>query len=206
MKVLQSAMTGFAASMLLAFAAVPAHAKCNTNTFTVLCLETTAANIDHKGGDGSECFAQSDGSGLAKACASDDKSFADSEMSTGGTTHATAKGGSFSGAFADHKGISVSHVSGAGGDGDATADDKGTATTNATGGSEAHTQAFGKCNADATASGAGSFANAVCEHNGTHATANATGGGHAEAFDDKSPICTPNGGTARVRSSHGKCG
>jgi len=202
---LQSAMMGFAVATSLAFAAAPAQAKCTTATFTVVCKETTAAHIDHVGGDGSECFAQSDGSGLAKACASDDHSFADSEMSTGGTTHATAKGGSFSGAFADNGGTSVSHVSGAGGDGDATSDDKGTATTNATGSSEAHTQAFGKCTASATASG-GSFANAVCENNGTHATATATKGGHAEAFDDKSPICTPNGGTAKVRSSHGNCG
>jgi hypothetical protein len=206
MKLLQSAMMGFAPAMLLAFTAVPADARCTAHTFTVVCLETTAANKDLKGADGSECFAQSDGSGLAKACASDNKSSADSEMSTGGTTHATAKGGSISIATADHHGTSVSHVEGAGGDGDATADDKGTATTNVTGCAEGHTQAFGNCNATATASGAGSFAKAVCENNGTHATATATKGGHAEAFDDKSPICTPNGGTARVRSSHGRCG
>lgn len=202
----RNVVMGFATAMVLSFATAPAHAKCNASTFTVACKEAAATNVDLIGGDGSECFAQSDGSGLAKACASDSGSFADSELSTGGTTRATAKGGSFSEATADHKGTSISHVSGAGGDGDATSDDKGTATTDVTGGAEGHTQAFGNCNATATSSGAGSFANAVCEHNGTHATAHATGGGHAEAFDDKSPICTPNGGTAKVRSSHGNCG
>jgi len=96
-----------------------------------------------------------------------------------------------------------------GGDGSecfALGDGTGTATTKATGGSEAHTQAFGKCDATATATG-GSFANAVCEHNGTHATAVATKGGHAEGFDDKSPICIANGvSTAKVRSTFGNCG
>ena len=206
MKLLQSAMMGFAAAMLLAFAVGPAHAKCNTSTFTVVCLETAAANIDHKGGDGSECFAQSDGSGLAKACASDSGSFADSEMSTGGTTHATAKGGSFSEALADHKGTSVSHVSGAGGDGDATSDDKGTATTNVTGGAEGHSSAFAKCDAQATAIGSGSLATAECTTKNGFAHAKATGGGTAEGSDTAPPTCTPAGGTARVRSSHGNCG
>src|SRR5260370_6789371 len=152
----RNVMMGLATAMLLSFATAPAHAKCNTSTFTVVCLETAAAQIDHLGGDGSECFAKSDGTGLAKACASDSGSFADFEMSTGGTTHATAKGGSFSEATADHKGTSVSHVEGAGGDGDATSDDKGTATTKVTGGAEGHSSAFGNCDAQATSDGAGS--------------------------------------------------
>ena len=208
MKLLQSAMMGFAVATVFAFAAVPAHANCsNSNlTFTVFCKETTAANVDHIGGDGSECFAQSDGSGLAKACASDNKSFADSEMSTGGTTKATAKGGSFSEATADHKGTSVSHVAGAGGDGDATSDDKGTATTNVTGGAEGHSSAFGNCDASANADGAGSLATAECTTKGGFVHAKATGGGVAEGSDTGPPTCTPGGGTAKVRSSHGNCG
>ena len=203
----RNVMIGFGAAALLAFAVVPAGAKCNTNTFTVVCLEKkTAANIDLHGGDGSECFAQSDGTGTAKACASDNKSFADSEMSTGGTTHATAKGGSFSEATADHGGTSTSHVEGAAGDGDATSDDNGTATTDVTGGAEGHSSAFGKCDAQATSDGAGSFALADCEAKGTFAHAKATGGGEARAFNRSPPICHPNGGTARVRSSGGNCG
>ena len=206
MKLLQSAMMGLATAMLLSFATAPAYAICNTKTFTVVCKEKVATNIDHQGGDGSECFAQSDGSGTAKACASDSGSFADSEMSTGGTTHATAKGGSFSEATADHHGTSVSHVSGAGGDGDATSDDKGTATTNVTGGAEGHSAAFGKCDATATSDGAGSLATADCTTKGGSVHATATGGGVAEGSDTAPPTCTPGGGTAKVRSSHGNCG
>ena len=206
MKLLQSAMMGFAAATVLAFVPGPAHAGCTPHTFTVVCKVTTATNKDLLGGDGSECFAQSDGSGLAKACASDSGSFADSEMSTGGTTHATAKGGSFSEALADHKGTSVSHVSGAGGDGDATSDDNGTATTNVTGGAEGHSAAFGKCDATATSGGAGSLATAECTTKGGFVRANATGGGVAEGSDTAPPTCTPGGGTAKVRSSGGNCG
>ena len=203
----RSAMMGFAGAILLVFAVGTAHAFCNQlPAFTVKCKETTAAHKDLHGGDGSECFAQSDGTGTATACAKGNKSSADAEPNTGGTATATARGGSISISSADNGGTSISHVSGAGGDGDATSDDKGTATTKATGGSEAHTQAFGKCDATATATG-GSFANAVCEHNGTHATAVATKGGHAEGFDDKSPICIANGvSTAKVRSTGGNCG
>jgi len=209
MKLLQSAMMGFAAATVLAFVPGPAHAGCTPHTFTVVCKETTAAHTDLHGGDGSECFAQSDGSGLAKACASDSGSFADSEMSTGGTTHATAKGGSFSEAIADHAGTSVSHVSGAGGDGDATSDDKGTATTNATGGSEAHSSAFGNCDAKATSSAAGSLATAECTTKGGFAHVTATKGAIAEGSDTAPPTCTPGsttGSIAKVRSTGGNCG
>jgi hypothetical protein len=197
----RNVVIGFAAAMLFAFAPGSAHAK--GKKFTLVCVEKNNTTVDHKA-TGGECFAGSDGTGKATAKAT--LGFADSELSTGGTTTATVSGsGAFSGATADSGGKSISHVSGTGGDGDATTDSHGTATTNVTGGGEAHTQAFGKCNAKATAD-AGSFANAVCEHDGTHATAVATKGGHAEGFDDKSPICTPNGGTAKVRSSGGNCG
>jgi hypothetical protein len=197
----RNVVIGFAAAMLFAFAPGSAHAK--AKKFTVVCIEKNNTTVDHTA-TGTECFASSDGTGKATAKAA--LGFADSELSSGGTTTATVRGsGAFSGATADTGGKSISHVAGAGGDGDATSDEKGTATTNVTGGGEAHTQAFGKCDANATAD-AGSFAKAVCEHNGTHATAVATNGGHAEGFDDKSPICTPNGGTAKVRSTGGNCG
>src|SRR4029077_16469910 len=141
---------GFAVAAVLAFAVVPADAK-SPPPFTVGCVEKHNTSVSLSGTDGSDCFASSDGSGQAKAKASDSGSSSDAEVSSGGTSRATARGGSFSGAISDTKGTSISHVSGAGGDGDATTDHKGTATTNVTGGAEAHTQAFGKCDAQATA-------------------------------------------------------
>jgi hypothetical protein len=197
-------MIGLAAAILMAFAAAPTHAK--GPPFTVVCVETHNTTLDRKGTDGSECFASSDKTGKATAKAAGNKSFADAEMQGGGLATATVRDGIFSGAISDSGGKSISHVTGAGGDGDATSDAHGRATTNATGGSEAHTQAFGKCDAKATSSGAGSFAKAVCEANGTFAHATATGGGEAQAFNSAPPVCHPNGGTAKVRSSGGNCG
>jgi hypothetical protein len=201
---LRNVVIGFAAAMLLAYASAPAHAK--GPKFTVVCVEKANTNVDKKGNDGSECFASSDGTGKGTAKAAGDKSSAEGDAATKGTSTATARGGSISIASSDTGCKAISHVSGTGGDGDATCDEHGTATTNVTGGGEAHTQAFGKCNAKATAD-AGSFANAVCGHDGTHANAVATKGGHAEGFDDKSPICTASAmhSTAVVHSSGGNC-
>jgi hypothetical protein len=200
----RSAMMGFAGAILLGFAAAPAHAA--PPPFTVKCVETKNTNVSLTGTDGSQCFASSDKTGTAKAKASDAGSFADAELSSHGTSTATARGGSFSGAFSDNKSTSISHVTGPGGDGDATSDHKGTATTNALGGAEAHTQAFGNCDAKANATGTGSFALADCEANGTFAHATSTGGGEARGFWNGPPICNPNGGTAKVRSTGGNCG
>jgi hypothetical protein len=197
-------MIGFAAATLLALAAGAAHAR--QAPFTVTCVENHNTSVDLLGADGSECFASSDKTGTAKAKASDDKSFADAEVSSKGTSKATARGGSFSEAISDTGGTSISHVTGPSGDGDATSDHKGNATTNATGGSEAHSQAFGNCDAKATSDGAGSFAKAVCQANGTFARATASGGGEAQAFNDAPPVCHANGGIAKVRSSGGNCG
>ena len=64
--------------------------------------------------------------------------------------------------------------------------------------------AFGKCHASAKATGPSSVAFGQCEAGGfAHATA--TNGGNAQAFDDKAPICTANGGTAVVQSTFGNC-
>ena len=201
---LHGSMMGFATAMLLAYASAPAFAK--SPPFTVVCVEKHNTNVSLSGTDGSDCFASSDGSGQAKAKAAGSGSSSDAEVSSGGTSKATARDGSFSEAISDTKGISISHVSGAGGDGDATTDHKGTATTNVTGGAEAHTQAFGKCDAQATADGALSFAKAVCEAKGTFAHATATGGGEAQAFWNAPPICNAVApATAKVRSTGGKC-
>jgi len=200
----RNAMLGFSLAMLLGSAAGPAHAR--SAPFTVKCVEKHNTTLDLVGSDGSECFASSDKTGTATAKASDDHSFADAELSSKGTSTATARGGSFSEAISDTGGISISHVTGAGGDGDATTDHKGTATTKATGGSEAHTQAFGKCDAQATADGAGSFALGDCEAKGTFAHAKATGGGEARAFWNAAPICNAVApATAKVHSSGGNC-
>ena len=111
----------------------------------------------------------------------------------------------FSEAIADHGGISISHVAGAHGDGDATTDSNGKAVTNVTAGGEAHSTADGHCLATAKADGTGSKATANCVGTLTFAHATATGGGLAKAFDNASPTCTANGGTAKVVSSGGNC-
>ncbi len=64
--------------------------------------------------------------------------------------------------------------------------------------------AFGKCKASGKAIGTNSTAFGQCEAGGfAHATA--TGGGEADAFDDKAPTCIANGGTAVVHSTGGDC-
>ena len=77
----RNVMIGLAAAMLLAFAAAPAQAK--GKKFTVVCVEKNNTSVDNKA-TGNECFAKSDGTGTAKAKAA--MGFADSELSTGGTT------------------------------------------------------------------------------------------------------------------------
>ena len=198
----RNAMLGFSLAMLLGPVAGAAHAR--SAPFTVKCVEKHNTTLDLVGSDGSECFASSDKTGTATAKASDDHSFADAELSSKGTSTATARGGSFSEAISDTGGISISHVTGAS-DGDATTDHKGTATTTASNASEAHSQAFGKCDAVAKADG-GSFALADCEAKGTFAHATATGGGEARAFWNAAPICNAVApATAKVRSTGGKC-
>jgi hypothetical protein len=85
------------------------------------------------------------------------------------------------------------------------ADQKGVATANATGGSFSNVTALGKCNATGMASG-GSTTNANCSTDGSFVHSTATGGGEADGDDINPPTCTPNGGTAKVRSSGGNCG
>ena len=200
----RNAVIGFAATMLLAFAAAPALAK--GPPFNVKCKEKTANSVDLHGTDGSECFASSDGSGTAKANADGATSFADGEVQTGAEAKATARSGSFSEATSDTHGKSTSKATG-GSSVTATSDHHGNAEGTATSGSEADASAFGACDAKATADGAGSLATADCESNGTHAQATATGGGTAKGFSNASPTCNPGAsGTARVRSSGGNCG
>ena len=75
----RTTMIGLLAAMLLTFVAAQAHAKAS-----VVCAEKKNNSIDHKGVDGSECFASSDGKGKSHSSASGDKSFADAEVNSGG--------------------------------------------------------------------------------------------------------------------------
>ena len=160
--------------------------------------------VDHFGSDGSECLASSDGTGTPHANATGN-SFAEADLSSGGKAKATAKDNSSSTATSDTGGHSTSTTSGSGSFGEAVSDDHGKSKATATGGADGQSAAFGSCKATAKATGAESVAFAQCENNGTFATATATNGGVALAFDDKAPTCVQNSGTATVKSSFGNC-
>jgi hypothetical protein len=194
------AVMGFAAAMLLAFAAAPAHAGPGAK-----CSEKQNSSVDHIGTDGSECSASSDGTGTAKSKASGATSSADAEVQTGGKANAVATGGSQSEALSDTGGHATSHASGGGSDGFVESHGHGVAKGNATGGGQTDAVADGKCNASAKAAGSGSYAQSRCGANGSFAHATATGGGAAIAWDNALPTCTPGSGTAKVRSSGGNC-
>ena len=88
MKLLQSAMMGFAAAMLLAFAAAPAHAK------TLVC-KTKKGHTDvfHNGTDGSMCEAVTeDGTGKSQAKATGANSFSETDVDHHGNAKASANG------------------------------------------------------------------------------------------------------------------
>jgi hypothetical protein len=200
----RTTMTGVLVAMLFVLVAAQAHAKAAS-----VCVQKKNNSVDHKGTDGSECFASSDGSGKARSSATGDKSFADAEVNSGGKAKATATGGSFSEALTDTGSKSTSNASN-GSSVTATSDEHGVAKGTANGSmSEADPSAFGKCNASATATNTGSLATlatANCGSNGTFARATATNGGTAKAFDNASPTCTATGTeTAQVTSSGGNC-
>jgi hypothetical protein len=197
----RKATIGLIVAMLLIFAAAQAHAAAGS-----VCAVKKNNSVDHKGVDGSECFASSAGKGNAHSSATGDKSFADAEVNGRGKAKATATGGSFSEAIADTGGKSTSNASN-GSSVTATTDEHGVAKGTADGSmSEADPSAFGKCNASAKATGVGSLATSQCGSNGTFAHATATNGGIAKAFDNASPTCTAAGtATAKVQSSGGNC-
>jgi Family of unknown function (DUF6764) len=198
----RKATIALAVAMMLALSALSAHAGPS-----VVCTEKKNTTVQHNGTDGSECFASSDGKSKGHSTATGDKSFADAEAMTGGKATAIASGvSSFSGATADTRGRSTASATGDGSQANAATDANGKAKSTANGSNaEADTQAFGKCKATSMATGAKSLSTAVCTHSGKFATATATGGGTAMAFDDKPPVCAPAGGTAMVRSSFGNC-
>ena len=88
MKLLQSAMMGFAAAMFLALAAAPAHAK------TLVC-KTKKGHTDvfHNGTDGSMCEAVTeDGTGKSQAKATGANSFSETDVDHHGNAKASANG------------------------------------------------------------------------------------------------------------------
>jgi hypothetical protein len=197
------AVIGFAAVMLLVFAATSANAQ-----FTVVCKTKKNTSVSLTGNDGSKCFASADGTSAksAKAAATGSGSSAEADELTGSHSKATATDGSFAESESDTQGQSITNASGAS-SANAVSDHHGVAQSTASGStSEADTSAFGRCDAKATATGTGSLAIAECGTHGTFAHATATNGGDAEGSDTAPPTCKPGAGTAKVRSSHGNCG
>ena len=191
------ALMGFATAVLVAFVA-QAHAGGG-----VTCKSTKGVH-KRTASDGSNCLANSDGKGTAKAKATGGGS-AQTFVTTGGKSSSFATNQAMSEAESETKGRSTAHASDPDSNAFVDADQSGVATVSATGGSTANVTALGKCNASGMATG-GSTVNANCEADGSFVHATATGGGDAEGSDSLPPTCTPNGGTATVRSSKGNCG
>lgn len=195
--VIRKATTAFATALLIALTAAQVHAGSAT-------CKSTKGEQKHTASDGSTCLASSDGTGKAKAKATGGAS-SQTFVETGGKSNSVASDEAMSEAESESKGKSTAHASGAGSEAFVDADQKGVSTANATGGSLANATALGNCNATAMATG-GSTTNANCEADGSFVHATATGGGEADGSDSSPPTCTPNGGTATVRSSGGNCG
>jgi hypothetical protein len=191
-------MVEFATALIAVFIAVQAHAGAGAS------CKSSKGVKKHTGADGSTCLASSDGTGQAKAKATGDSS-SETFVTTGGRSSSFAKDHAVSEAESESGGKSTAHASGSGSNAFVDADSKGVATTTATGGSMGEATALnGPCTATSMATG-GSTARADCD-NGGFVNSTATNGGEAIGSDTFAPTCTPNGGTARVRSSAGNCG
>lgn len=178
----RKATIGLIAAMFLVFAAAQADAKSKA---TVKCVEKTNDSTDLVGGDGSECFASSDGSGKAQANATGNKSFSDAEVSTSGKSKATAKSGGFSEATSDTGGNSTSLASG-GGSAGAVTDENGIADATATGEGSANASGFGGM-ATATADSSGS---STAEADATGGMATATSDSSGSSTAEAAANCT----------------
>jgi hypothetical protein len=82
---------------------------------------------------------------------------------------------------------------------------KATADASDGGVADAESKFVTKCVVNASATGMGSSSTADCEVDGGFVTVTTTGGGVASGNGVTSPICTPNSGTATVKSSGGNC-
>lgn len=195
------AMIGFAAAALLPFAAAQAFAGAKT----VCTTSSSSTHVMHTGSDGSECLATSDGTGKAKANASGSGSYAETDVLSGGHSSSFATDSAMSEAESESDGRSTAHASNPGSNTYVDADNHGVAKGTATGGSTSEATALGKCVATSKAT-QGSTADANCEAAGSFVHSTATDGGEAFGSDSSPPTCTPNGGTAKVRSTGGNCG
>ena len=195
--VTRKATAAFATALLVVFIAAQVHAGGAT-------CKSSKGEQKHTASDGSSCLASSDGTGKAKAKATGGAS-SQTFVTTGGKSNSVASDQAMSEAESESKGKSTAHAAGPGSDAFVDADQKGVATANATGGSSANVTALGNCNATGMATG-GSTVNASCEADGSFVHSTATGGGEADGSDTNPPTCTPNSGTATVRSSGGNCG
>lgn len=170
------------------------------------CVSKSAGEIDHDGADGSHCTADATGqNSKAIANAKGNGSSAISTVEDGGQGNAIASGASDAQtsvagpckAKASAKNSSDAlGVCGAPG---------ASAQANANKNSTATADASAKCKAKANATNDGS-ADADCNVDGGFAIVTATNGGSAVGSDTSLPTCSPNGGTAKVRSSGGNCG
>jgi hypothetical protein len=194
-----------ALALLIAFASMPFVFVVAAEAREGAACKSSSGSVSHSGIDGSSCDANSDGSSAAHAVATDN-SYASSAVLTGGGASAVAKGNSISTSTANSGGHSTSRASNSGG---ATtyAQDRGVAKATASGGAIAESGADARCKTMAHANGTtGTRAFALCNKNGGFVNATATNGGVATGSDTDPPICTPNGGSARVRSTGGNCG
>ena len=82
---------------------------------------------------------------------------------------------------------------------------KATASASDGGIADAETTVTPDCVVKATATGMGSMSTADCKVKGGFVSVTTTGGGVASGDGVTSPICTPNSGTATVKSSGGNC-
>ena len=198
----RTATIGLAVAVTLELGAASAFAGPGS-----VCTVTKNTSVDHKGTDGSECFASSDGHAKGHSTATGSGASPEADAMTHGKSVATASGtNSFSLASADTGGHSTASATGDKSQANAATDANGKAKSTSNGDSaEADTQAFGKCKSTSMATGTGSLATASCSKAGKFAFATATNGGTAHAFDNMPPVCTPAGGSATVHSSGGDC-
>jgi hypothetical protein len=181
----------------------------NTNSL----MDGTFCEVDSETGGKATAKASNRGSasaddftfGKATATASDDATATAQATFPKGKAKATATG-SDSSALAIGSDCPASAVSKTGGS--ATADcgtGKASASASDDGVADAETTVTPDCIVKATATGIGSISTADCKVKGGFVTVTTTGGGVASGDGVTSPTCTPNSGTATVKSSGGNC-
>jgi hypothetical protein len=155
--------------------------------------------------DGSTADTEADGPSMAVSNATGVGSFADSNTSNNGIGISTASSGGDSGANARSNCKSTATASNNGTSINGCFRPGSVSETTADGGTAGTSSEGNNCRTKATSTGDGSDAEATCINKNTKVIAVATGGGIAMGFDFQAPVCTPNGGTAMVKSPMGNC-